>query len=151
MSYIEEGLLEGEQVIYRTTLHWIIFLWPAFLFLLAGFIALGSDGAAAFFFALAGVVGTYAFIKYASSEFCVTNKRVLVKAGLIERRSLELLLTKVEGVAVDQGLLGQMFDYGTIVVLGTGGTRKPFKEIAAPFYFRKKVREQVTAAHAAAS
>ncbi len=36
------------------------------------------------------------------------NKRVLVKAGLIERRSLELHLTKVEGVAVDQDLLGQI-------------------------------------------
>src|SRR5258706_11991105 len=80
-----------------------------------------------------------------SSEFAVTNKRVLIKVGFIRRHSLELLLQKVEGIGVDQGIWGRAVDYGTIMVTGTGGTNEPFKNIAAPLEVRKQVQSRVTA------
>jgi hypothetical protein len=38
-----------------------------------------------------------------------------------------------------------MLDYGTIVVTGTGGTKEPFKRIAAPLEFRKQVQSRIPA------
>ena len=86
-----------------------------------------------------------AWIDRATSEFAVTNKRVIIKVGWIRRRSLETLLTKVEGIEVNQGIWGRVFDYGTIVITGTGGSKETFARIGAPLLFRRKVQEQILA------
>ncbi len=97
---------------------------------------------------LSAVTASYSYIAFRFSEFGVTNRRVLVKVGMIRRRSVELLLTKVEGIGVDQGVMGRLLDYGTIIITGTGGTKEPFGKIAKPFEFRKRVQEQIAAAQA---
>ncbi|WP_370539085.1 PH domain-containing protein [Anaeromyxobacter sp. PSR-1] len=71
----------------------------------------------------------------------------MIKVGFIRRVSLETLLAKVEGVTVEQGLLGRLFGYGTITVIGTGSTRTPFKRIAGPMEFRRVVQEQIETAN----
>ena len=81
----------------------------------------------------------------ANSEFAVTNKRVLIKTGWIRRHSLETLLSKIEGIRVEQDVLGRMWDYGTIVVSGTGGSKEPFRRIASPMQFRREIQEQIVA------
>ena len=143
MSYIDENLLTGERVVYRTNLHKIVFFWPVMIAGLA--LLVWSEGAdAGLTILLVGVgVGVYSCLAYKSSEFGITNKRVLVKVGVFSRRSIEILLSKVEGIGVNQGILGKALDYGTIVVSGTGGTKEPFKNIAQPFEFRKQVQEQI--------
>jgi uncharacterized membrane protein YdbT with pleckstrin-like domain len=141
MSYIDQNLLSGEKIIYRTTLHWIVFIWPVIFILLAIMFAGSSGAAGGVLFVVAMVAGMSSYITYSSSEFGVTNKRVLVKVGFIQRHSLETLLPKVEGISVDQGILGRMLGYGTIVITGTGGTKEPFHKINGPFEFRKQVQE----------
>jgi uncharacterized membrane protein YdbT with pleckstrin-like domain len=89
----------------------------------------------------------WAFLVYNTSEYAETDKRVLVKFGVIKRRSLELLLNKIEGISVNQGLLGRGLGYGTIVVNGSGGTKEPFHSIREPFEFRKQVQAQVEASN----
>jgi len=122
MGYVESNLMKGETVLYRGRLHWIIFFWPVLLF-----------------FLIVPLIG--ALIRNATSEFAVTSRRVIVKVGLITRTTLELNLSKVESIGVDQSLLGRMLNYGTIVVVGTGGTREPFADIADPMGFRRAVNE----------
>ena len=89
------------------------------------------------------ILGTSSAIRYLTSEFGVTNKRVLIKTGFIKRTSLETLLTKIEGILVDQSIGGRIFNYGTIVIKGTGGTGSPFKSIGAPMEFRKQIQELI--------
>ncbi|HKC53154.1 MAG TPA: PH domain-containing protein [Burkholderiales bacterium] len=103
------------------------------------------SGIGVVFMIIAGALAFSRWLARVSSEFAVTNKRVLIKVGFIRRHSLELLLQKVEGIGVDQGIWGRVFDYGTIMVTGTGGTKEPFKNIAAPLEFRKQVQSRVTA------
>lgn len=55
------------------------------------------------------------------SVYAVTNKRVIIKTGVISRRTVELVLAKCEGIQVVQGIAGRIFGYGSIVVT-TGGT-----------------------------
>ena len=96
------------------------------------------------FFLVGILLGVPRFIRYKTSEFAVTNKRVLIKVGFIKRHSLELLLQKVEGIGVDQDFFGRIFGYGTIMVTGTGGTKEHFKKIENPLEFRKQVQQSIS-------
>ena len=150
MGYIEQNLMQDEQIRYSTKLHWIIFIFPILLIFIGICIALvfSLDSAAlivgTLFFLAAILLGIPRFITYKTSEFAVTNKRVLIKIGFIKRHSLELLLQKVEGIGVDQDFFGRIFGYGTIIVTGTGGTKEHFKTIENPLEFRKQVQQSLS-------
>src|SRR5207248_7092002 len=132
-------------------LHWTSYV-PAALLLLAALIcfivgASISDSRlpvaiGVIFFLASAVTAAAAHIKRISSEFAITNRRVLIKVGLLGRHTLELLLQKVEGIGVDQPLSGRLFGFGSIVVTGTGGTRERFDRIADPLEFRRQVQIQ---------
>jgi uncharacterized membrane protein YdbT with pleckstrin-like domain len=81
-----------------------------------------------------------AYMQRFSSEFAVTNKRIIMKVGVLTTRSYELLLSKIEGIVVTQPLLGKMLGYGSIVVTGSGGTQEPFANIQGPLEFRRAVQ-----------
>lgn len=161
MSYVESNLISGEKVLYKTGLHWSVLIWPiifgAFFalpglaFVVGAIASLGDKSGAAsgeaavgliFLVSTAILIG-YGFIKRASVEMAVTNKRVLVKAGVLRRRTLEVLLSKIESIGVDEGILGRMLGYGNVIVRGTGGTPEPFKRIAHPMEFRRQVQQQI--------
>jgi uncharacterized membrane protein YdbT with pleckstrin-like domain len=145
MSYIKKNLLEGEQVVYQARLHWIIFALPVALVLVGVALALifWSWIVLAIALCLAVILAFPRFVRYISSEFAVTNKRVVMKIGLIYRDTLELVLTKLETIGVDQTVPGRLFNYGTIIITGTGGTKEPFRDIAKPLEFRKHVQSQL--------
>ncbi len=155
MSYVDKNLLQGEEVVYRAKLHKIIFLPAAALAVLGVLAAVLIDLyfenrqaaiiTGAILLVLAIVVVLPRFIRYATSEFAVTDKRVIFKVGLIHRHTLELVLAKIETVGVDQSIPGRIFNYGTIIVTGTGGTQEPFKDIANPLAFRKQVQFELSA------
>ena len=136
MSYIDRNLIAGERVVYRTRLHWLVYAMPVLfsvvvLLPIAWFLASGSwQGFAWVPLALVLVVLLPAVVKRQSSDFAVTNKRVMMKSGVFTTRSVELLLNKIEAIAVDQSLLGRLFGYGDIVVTGSGGTHLP-EDVAA--------------------
>jgi len=140
MSYVDKSLLPGEVVAYRTHLHRILFFWPVVLGLAALGLAFASPPSGGALLVIALVLAVRAYVHYVSCEFAVTNKRVVIKVGLVRRRTLEMLLSKVEAISVDQTLLGRLLGYGTIVVVGTGGTQEPFERIAGPLEFRRAVQ-----------
>ena len=153
MSVIERNMMEGEQVVFRGRLHWLIFLKPAVL--LAGAImgfAAGKNQNNQYLTYLgwallaAGILtGIPSMITRYTSEFLVTNKRVIAKIGFLKSHSLELLLAKVEAITVDQSLLGRMLGFGTVGITGTGGTVERFDNIARPVEFRTRIQEQISA------
>src|SRR5512143_1587316 len=115
MSYIDSNLLEGERVVFRTRLHWLLFLGPVILtifvlFPMAWFLASGTWKNYAWLPLVLGLlIILAAFIKRQSSDFAVTNKRIMMKVGVFRMHSIGLLLSKVEAIAVDQSLLGRIF------------------------------------------
>ena len=145
MSYIDKNLMQGEKIIYRARLHRVVFLWPVIWFVLAIYNISGVDtvGFGVLLLLVAILTAISSFINYSSSEFGITNKRVIAKVGFIRRNSLEVLLNKVEGIQVKQGMLGRMLNYGSITISGTGGTKDPFRKIADPLEFRRKAQEQI--------
>lgn len=147
MSYIDNNLMNGEEVVYRAKLHWIVFFWPVFFFAAAIISFSGGVtglGRGMLLLLVSIVLGLLSFINYKTSEFGVTNKRIIAKFGFIRRNSLEVLLSKVEGVQVNQSTLGRILGYGSVAVSGTGGTRDPFPRISAPLKLRMRVHEQIS-------
>jgi uncharacterized membrane protein YdbT with pleckstrin-like domain len=146
VSYIDETLLPDEHVVYRTTLHWIIFLRPVLVILvgLALLIAFRTVPLVGAPILLLGVLLLFGpLVAYWSTEFGVTDKRMIVKVGFIRRRTLELLLRQVEALSVDQSLSGRMLDYGTITLSGTGGVREVFHRVREPLELRRRIQGQV--------
>jgi uncharacterized membrane protein YdbT with pleckstrin-like domain len=121
MSYVDEVLLRDEKVTYRARLHWWVFI------------------------SLSGLLTLFIapWIRRATSEFAVTDRRVIMKTGVLTRRTLELNLVKIESIGVDQSLLGRMFNCGTITIVGSGGTREAFPAIGSPLAFRRAVQEAI--------
>jgi uncharacterized membrane protein YdbT with pleckstrin-like domain len=73
----------------------------------------------------------------------VTNRRVVVKQGLVSRKTIEMLLNKIETIEVSEPMVGRMLGYGSITIIGTGGTSEPFHKIAQPLPFRSEVQQQL--------
>jgi uncharacterized membrane protein YdbT with pleckstrin-like domain len=151
MSYVDDHLLPGERVKYRGHLHKLIYAWQAVFAAGATALAIWAFSAGIVWAGLLGIALGFlpllvAHIKYTSSEFAVTDKRVIIKVGWIRRRTLETMLDQVEAIGVDQSIVGRMLGFGTITVAGTGGTKEAFANIARPLEFRRQVQAQVSAA-----
>lgn len=125
-SYIDDVLINDERVMYRARISkWS--LWP---FLLFGALLLPLFGAGL-------LLWLWAWIVYATTELAITNKRVIAKTGLVQRRTIEMFLEKIESIQVDQSVLGRMFNFGSVVISGTGVHSAPFRNISDPLALRR--------------
>jgi uncharacterized membrane protein YdbT with pleckstrin-like domain len=139
-SYVDSNLAPGEQVIYRGQVHWVIYLMPVVLVAFGLTLAM-SGGRAGFFVVAAGLLaGVIAWVRQTTSEFAVTTSRVILKTGFLSRRTIEINLARIESVQVEQDIIGRLLNYGTMIVIGTGGTREPFSMIDNPAGFRHAVQ-----------
>ncbi len=125
-SYVQSSLLPGETVIYEGKLSF----WSLLPLIIIGFFLLFLWGFGLFFWLLA-------FIRYQTTELAITNKRVIAKFGFISRYSIELNLNKIEGIQVIQGILGRIFNYGSLAISGTGSLKEPVPGISNPLGFRQ--------------
>ena len=140
MGYIEQNLLADEEIVYKARLHRMIF-WKACALIILGAIFLLIQpilGGVVIFIGFCGLLSPA--IDYATSEFAVTNKRVIIKIGFLRRKTLELLLRHVETISVDQSVVGRLLDYGSVTLTGTGGVREVFHNIAAPLELRRRIQ-----------
>lgn len=161
MSYIETSLVPGETVVYQTRLHWIVMLRHILLglVLLAAAGALLSylykqpplantskhlaDGGAAALLLGGSMAFVAGVIRRNATEMAVTTRRVVVKLGLVNRKTIEMLLNKIETIEVSEPMIGRMLGYGSITMIGTGGTSEPFHKISHPLQFRSAVQQQL--------
>lgn len=161
MSYVQQNLNPGERILYSTHLHWIVLFRSILvdvIFSVAGLALIAwslagkhpergeaqAAGIAGLILILFGaiILGIASFRRNAT-EMAVTNKRVIIKVGLLTKRTVELFLSKVESVAVEQTLFGRMLGYGGITLRGTGSTYEPFSHVANPLEFRRQVQHQI--------
>ena len=161
MSYAAKHLIAGEQVQYETKLHWVVMLGHVTLAAILAIVGAGllagpwstlHDGkeysGALRWVGVASMVAALIFlivglVQRDATEMAVTNKRVIVKTGLASRRTVELLLPRIESVVVEEPAMGRVLGYGTVILRGTGGTPEAFRQIAHPLQFREQVQRQI--------
>jgi len=140
MGYIEANLLPGETVVQRARLHWIVFLKAVAVVIVGLALLVVQPIVGAVIAGVGLIMAVPPFLERTTSEFGVTSKRVIIKVGLIQRRTLELLIRQVEAISVDQSLMGRIFNFGTITLTGTGGVRETFQNISNPLEFRRSIQ-----------
>jgi uncharacterized membrane protein YdbT with pleckstrin-like domain len=148
VKYIDQVLQPGEKIVFSSTLSWAVYLpslllWlVALLLLIAGSMLQPSSvwlWSALVVAVLAAVSSLKAWFRRWTTEIDVTDRRVVYKRGFIRRHTVEINMDKVESVDVDQSLFGRLFDYGDVVIRGTGAGIEPLRGIDSPLAFRNAV------------
>ena len=119
--YVNNNLFPDEQVIYEANYHWVH--WFSIISLLT--------------------IAIYPTLQSVTDEFVVTNRRIIVKRGIISYQTREMNLTRVETVNVHRSILGRILGFGSITIIGSGGTRESFYNIRNPLLFRRSFMEAI--------
>jgi len=161
----KKNLLVGEEFLASPQLHWIyiikplLYSLPFFIILLAVWFADDSVVSTADQMGynvllpvkllvrqvfLAGflailVVFVCRILIYLNTEYAVTNKRLIIKRGIISLSVAEIPTDRIESISIWQGLLGRIFHYGTLKFTGIGGTMPTFFMVARPYGLRRKI------------
>ncbi len=157
MSYVEDNLMPNEKILFSAKVSPAIFISPFIILIigivifikaiemnqqmddfgkiLSGLVCLISIGfiIATFYLIIDSI------ITIITTEFAITNKRLIAKTGFVRRNTIEMLLNKIESASVNQSILGRILKFGTITITGTGGTQQRFRAIVDPMDLRKKI------------
>lgn len=82
-------------------------------------------------------------LEYLTVEYYLTNKRLIFKQGVLSTLLIDIPIEKIESLYCLQGIGGNLFNYGTIVVSGTGGTRPRLKTVRKPYAVRRKIYDVI--------
>ncbi|KAA6318246.1 hypothetical protein EZS27_031719 [termite gut metagenome] len=149
MNYIETNLQPSEEIKYVAKLHFFLFVQPILLLLIGAWLASSPKeisamthyiGVVILFFGVLSLIRR--LLMKLGSSYAVTNKRVILKTGIISRKSVDLVLAKCEGLHIKQSVLGRIFNFGTITVT-TGGALSSYPFIANPLAFRREINAQI--------
>ena len=146
VTYLEKTLSKNEKILCTAETHWMIYCLDVFfiivgiLFLPLAIIPSGvvwgiSGGITFWLIALITFLGDY------KKEMIITNRRVIIKKGLITVTTSELLNSKIESVSFCQGILGSLLGYGSIYFSGTGTTKLVSDFIKKPLSVKQEFED----------
>lgn len=130
MTDIDRNLLPDEKITFRTKKHMIIFflpaIWTLFCFYASFYMVEDAILVRVVWvpWVMAAIFWLYVWIEYSFSEFAVTTKRVMMREGFFNKHTTELRISAIAQVNIDQGIFGQLFNFGTITInsFGVGDT-----------------------------
>ena len=136
----------NDDVIYFARLHWIIFVWPVVLLIVGmvlgiEFWQLKEVSIFLVLFALAWLLMTR--VTYHFSSVTIKKNQVILRSGFLVRQTIDIPITKIESIDIRQSVGGSIFQYGFLMITGTGGTRNSINFIAKPLTCRRYI-EQLT-------
>ena len=128
MGYIQDSLSDGEEVRALFKLHWVAKIWLIIWIVLA----IPTLG-------ITLLLALWEWLKLRNIEQGVTNKRVILKRGIISRKTEEMKVSSIETVEIIQGVMGRIFGYGNIKVTGRGLSDVIFIKINDPMDVKRKI------------
>jgi uncharacterized membrane protein YdbT with pleckstrin-like domain len=154
MAYYTKVLRPDETVHFVGRLHWLVYSQGIFFLALGALLLAASfavfenrDAEASNVVAVAALLAALislpcfvgAGIRRVTTEIVVTDKRVIYKRGLFSRHTVEMNISKIETVDVEQGIVGRVFGFGTVLIRGTGAGFEPLRRIADPLGLRSAI------------
>ncbi|MDR1836780.1 MAG: PH domain-containing protein [Treponema sp.] len=164
MKFIRrKNMLEGEELLYAPQVHWLYTIkqvvWSLPFFVVLFFLLRISISRNLFIDVVSLVLITilanilliaslfillvflWRIFLYLSIEYGVTNKRLIMKKGLINLSVAEIPIDRIESIYCFQGLIGRLFRYGTVYISGVGGRLPVFNMVYKPYALRRKIVE----------
>ena len=130
--YADKLLSEGEEIVVRSRQHWLALLlsarYPLLLFVgslvllfLSQYVS-GTVHDVVGYAVIAGIVISLlwfaqVWLTWSSEDYIVTNRRVIKVDGIINKRSADSSLEKINDAVLEQNLFGRMFNYGDLDIL----------------------------------
>ena len=129
MKFIEKTLPENEEIELPITFHWThsFFAWLSLVFL--GWLLIG------FFIFIAR------YIEKWTTERALTNKRLIIKRGLISRKTEEISCNRIEEVNLSQTVIQRILGSGDILIRGVGTGEIFLRNIDDPIGVQKKINQ----------
>lgn len=136
--------INDANVLYFTRLHWIIFFWPIIGFcapiaLQIYFPQLSEMNLLLLVFAAAWIGMTW--VTFYFSSITIKKKQVILRTGIMVRKTVDMPLSKIETIDIRQSILGSILQYGALVITGTGGTRHLINYIHRPLTCRRYIEQ----------
>lgn len=148
MAYIEKNLLPEETILFATRKHIIIFIWPVVLTLFSFYASHYMQSNPILLqvrwvpWLITLILWCVVGLNYFFSEFAVTNKRIMMREGFFTRHTNEMRVATISQVNVDQSLIGQILNYGTVSINAFGAFDN-YSLISRPSAFQKCVNQQI--------
>jgi len=131
-------------IVYQARLHWILFFWPLLCCFIAMYLIVGTEQLrqVGYFFGVFALIWLLMIAtNYHFSIFIIKKKQVILTTGLFVRKTLDIPLAKIESIDIRQTLPGSIFQYGTLLITGTGGTRQFINYLNKPLICRRYIEE----------
>lgn len=134
----------SNAIVYQARLHWILFVWPSLLLLVGLYITLTYSKlyqAGMGLIAIAIFWEVVVMLTYQCSYLTIKKKQVILCTGIFVRQTLDISLNKIESVDIRQSVLGSIFQYGSLVITGTGGTKQYINYLDKPLTCRRYIEQ----------
>lgn len=136
--------VKDSSIIYFTRLHWIIFFWPivSFFVVLIVHSYLGLIWEVTLFFGAFTLIWiAMTWVTYYFSSITIKKKQVILRTGIVVRQTVDIPLSKIETIDIRQSIMGSIFQYGALVITGTGGTKHLINYINKPLTCRRYIEQ----------
>jgi hypothetical protein len=157
MSYADSLLATGERILHRERQHWLVLVWGARLPIVAmvlGIVLLivssamsGLSSQLIFWAGAILFIGGLAFLvwatmRYLNQEYVLTNRRVIEVQGVVNKRSTDSSLEKINDAILTQSIFGRVLGFGDLEVLtaSEAGIER-FQMIVNPILFKKAMMD----------
>jgi membrane protein YdbS with pleckstrin-like domain len=130
VAYPDDLLADGEEVVMHKRPHWKLLVGPVLVFLLAvgvgtylaavirdqswagwGWLALSVIGAA-----LVLWLTVVPVLRWRTTHFVVTNRRVLVREGILSRQGIDIPMSRINSVQFRHTALERLLGCGTLII-----------------------------------
>ena len=153
MGYAEGLLSTGERIVHREKQHWFVFIWGARYPILAIIVAaillvlknnlqqpwqdLLNYGAIALFVLALGVL-FWTILRYINQEYVLTNRRVIDVSGVLNKKTTDSSLEKINDAVLTQSIFGRIFGFGDLDILTASESGiSRFRMLIEPVKFKR--------------
>ena len=161
MGYPHKLLTEGEDIITEFRPHWRLLVVPLLWFILGIVLIVlvfqewaWPDNTTADI--ITGVIIGFGivylvvrpFVKWAFTQYVLTNERLITRSGMIARSGIEIPLENITNVVFNQGVLERILKSGDLLIESAGESgQSRFEDIPRPDEFQSllyRTREERT-------
>lgn len=124
--YPEKLLAPGESIAFELKPHWRALLWPVIVLIVEVFVAswlffVTSNSLLRWIILGVAVViflwqALLPFLRWLTTQFVFTNRRIIVRRGLVTKQGRDMPLSKVNNVSFEVSLMGRILNYGTLQI-----------------------------------
>lgn len=130
MGYPEKLLAPEERIVFQMRPHWRALIGPILILVATVFIGTFLLVSVSWPWAkwLIGAVmallilwpALMGFLRWVSTDYVFTNRRVIVRSGILTKRGRDVPLSKINNVSFEVPLLGRILNFGTLDIQSAG-------------------------------